>query len=406
MRVGVTIPRGRAAALLAGLTLGGCVPVGFASGPEPIEPAPVPSLPELLDAGSLHAFEPAFVSDPGAPVLDPILDSRWAHSSPIGPEVDRWVEVFSGRQGADMRIYMERMERYRPIVDSTLEARGLPRSLRYLPIIESGYLASAVSRASAVGLWQFVAPVAEVHGMQVSPLIDERRDPVLATQGALTFLEDLHGRFGSWFLALAAYNGGPSRVDRLLREHAPLAVPSDSLFSVIAPHLPRETREYVPRFLAAAQVADNPRRFGIEGPSAGEPWSWDEVEIPDAASLDVVAFAAGVAVDEIRELNPQIVRGITPRGQAVTLRIPSGRRARFEEEWARIPRDEWVTVTEHVVAAGETLSGIALQYGVRLRELEGANPEVEPRRMRPGTRLLVPLLPDVRRRVSDPQTGR
>jgi membrane-bound lytic murein transglycosylase D len=360
----------------------------------------------MLDPGDFEGLDAVAVADPGPPRLDPILDSPWARSSMLEPEVARWVDVFSSRQGADVRIWMERMERYRPLVDSALEARGLPRSLRYLPMIESGYRPSAVSRASAVGLWQFVAPVAEVHGMEVSPLIDERRDPVLATQGALTFLEDLHGRFGSWFLALAAYNGGPTRVERLLREHAPLALPSDSLFSVIAPHLPRETREYVPRFLAAAQIAENPRRFGLEGPTAGEPWAWDEVEIPDAASLDVVAFAAGVSEDEIRQLNPQIVRGITPRGQAVTLRIPQGRRERFEEAWAQIPQDEWVTVTEHVVAAGETLYDIARQYGVRLHELEGANPQVEPRRMRPGTRLLVPLLPDARRRISEPQTGR
>lgn len=392
---------GLAACAMCTLTTLGCVPVGLVGGPaEPLAP-PQPTRPYLIDARSLHDDAGAWVVPPASMALDPILHSEWVYRPEIAARVEHWTGVFAGNQGRDFAVWMERMERYRELVDSTIEARGMPRSLRYLPMIESGYRPAAVSRAAAVGLWQFIAPVAEVHGMQVSPLIDERRDPVASTQGALNFLDELHGRFGSWFLALAAYNGGPNRVARLLREHAPLAPLGDSLFAVIAPHLPRETREYVPRFLAAARIAEEPQRFGIEARPQSGSWSWDEVVIPDATTLDVVAWAAGVEEEVVRQLNPQFVRGITPRGQAVTVRIPQGRREAFEEAWAEIPEDERITATEHVVAPGETLSGIAQQYGVRVAELQGSNPDVEPRRMRPGTRLIVPLLPESRRRSRD-----
>jgi membrane-bound lytic murein transglycosylase D len=311
--------------------------------------------------------------------------------------VERWIERYTLREGAWFRDYLTRMGRYAPLVDSVLDARDLPSSLRYLPIVESGYSTHAVSRASAAGLWQFMAPVARGFGLRVDAVVDERRDPVRATPQALGFLEDLYDRFGSWYLALAAYNGGPNRVQRLLVEHAPLAPASDSLYLVIRPHLPRETQQFVPKFLAAAHIATRPDRYGVSPVDPLAPLVFDEVSVPDATTLDVVAAAAGVREDEVRDLNPQLVRGVTPRGRETRLRVPPGTGERFAENYARIPPDERVTVTEHVVAPGETLSEIALQYGIRTRELQDANPRVEARRMRPGTRLVVPLVPSRRR---------
>jgi membrane-bound lytic murein transglycosylase D len=239
-----------------------------------------------------------------------------------------------------------------------------------------------------------MAPVARGFGMQVTPLVDERRDPVRSTLAAARYLRELEEQFDSWFLALAAYNGGPYRVERLLREHAPLAEPGDSLFLVLAPHLPRETREFVPKLLAAARVAEAPERYGVSRPTEPRaPYRFDEVEVPDATSLDVVAAAAGVDEAVVRSLNPHLLRGVTPRGRATALRLPPGTAAAFTEAYARVPPDRRVTVTEHVVRRGETLSGIAMFYGIRTSTLEAANPGVRPRRMQIGQRLLVPLLP-------------
>ena len=303
------------------------------------------------------------------------------------------MDRFARREGQWFTSYLSRMGRYAPLVDSTLSAEGLPRSIRYLPIVESGYHPGAVSPASAAGLWQFMAPVARGFGMRVDAVVDERRDPVLATPAAARFLAELHDRFESWFLALAAYNGGPNRVARLLQEHAPLSPPGDSLFLVIRPHLPRETQEFVPKFLAAATLAERPERYGIAPPEETDPLAWDQVTVPDATTLDVVAEAAGVTEAEIRELNPQLVRGVTPRGRETSLRVPAGRGQEFARAYALVPPGERVTVTEHVVASGETLSEIAELYGIRTAELRAANPRVQPRRMQVGTRLVVPLVP-------------
>jgi membrane-bound lytic murein transglycosylase D len=347
----------------------------------------------VADVDRSSALLPILPPTPEVLPADPILHSPAALHPEIRGRAGRWVEYFTQRNAEGFPVWLARLQHYGPLVDSTLAARELPRSLRYLPIIESGYRPGAVSRVSAVGMWQFMAPVARSFGMTVSSLVDERRDPVKSTEGALTYLEELHRRFDSWFLALAAYNGGPYRVERLLRRHAPLAPLSDSLFVVIAPHLPRETRQFVPKFLAAATVAEAPGRFGLAVNEGAGRFDYDEVEVPDATSLDVVARAAGVTEAEVRMLNPQLVRGITPRGQATRLRVPRGRGAGFDAAYARIPPDERISVAEHVVARGESFWTIARLHGVRVAELQGANPRIDPRRLQIGTRLLVPLLP-------------
>lgn len=377
-----------AAGLVLVVLAASCAP-RVPAAPEPLAVAPVPD--STLPAQLLWSWPD--LEPPPEGEADPLLHSPWAHHPDLTEDVDSWIARYTRREGAWFRDYLARMARYAPLVDSVLEARELPHSLRYLPIVESGYSTHAVSPASAVGLWQFMASVARGRGLRVDAVVDERRDPVRATPEALGFLEYLYDRFDSWYLALAAYNGGPNRVARLLREHAPLAPPSDSLYLVIRPHLPRETQQFVPKFLAAAHIASRPDRYGVQPVEPYAPLTFDEVSVPDATTLDVVAMAAGVSEDEVRDLNPQLVRGVTPRGRETTLRVPPGTAGRFVTEYARIPPEERVTVTEHVVQSGETLSEIALQYGIRTRELQDANPRVEARRMRPGTRLVVPLVP-------------
>jgi len=360
----------------------------------PPPPGPAPLQFALLPMDTT-VVAPPFV------VLDPIVHSLAASDDALRAEVDRWRLRFEETDPESFRIYLRRMTRYAKLVDSVLIARELPSSLRYLPIVESGYVPDAVSSAAAVGMWQFMSPVARSFGMQVDGLIDERRDPIAATDAAARFLSELHDRFDSWFLALAAYNGGPSRVDRLLREHVPLSAGGDSLFMRIRPHLPRETQDFVPKFLAVAEVARAADRLGL-APDVGEsfaPLAFDEIEVPDATSLDVVAAAAGAVEAEVLSLNPQVVRGVTPRGRPTRLRIPLGTATEFSRVFPTIPPEERVSVTEYVVRSGDTMSEIAESFGIRTSELQDANPRVDARRLQIGTRLIVPVAPGTADRI-------
>jgi len=232
-------------------------------------------------------------------------------------------------------------------------------------------------------------------GIRVSPLLDERRHPLRSTEAALTFLDELHREFGSWFLALAAYKSGPGRVRRLLDRYAPLEPRSDDMFWRIRPYLPRETRDFVPKLFAAIRIAERPDAFGHARPTI-EPPRYDEVEVADATTLDVVARAAGVALEDVERMNPHVVRGLTPPGVAVPLRLPEGSGETFMRQYPEIPPEERVSFVEHRVAVGETLSHIAVRYGIRVADLEAANPGVRARYLKVGSLLPIPVAPSAR----------
>jgi len=326
--------------------------------------------------------------------FDPILASPVARRPDFRRRVSYWLGVYRSREAAWVPGYLERMSWFQDTVTAALAERVLPPSLRFLPIVESGYSPRAVSHSRAVGLWQLMPSTARGLGLTVSPLWDERRDPFKSTRAALAFLEDLHQRFGSWFLALAAYNAGPNRVERLLARRAPDAAPSDSLYWALRRYLPPETRDFVPKFFAAIELARRPARYGFEpvGAAAGR-FAFDTVEVPDATTLDVVAEAAGASEEEIERLNPEVVRGITPPGRRSPLRVPPGSAGLFRINYARIPPDRRVTFVEHRVVRGETLTHIARRYGVSLHELRAANPGVRPRRLQIGQVVTVPIAP-------------
>lgn len=386
--------RAATAALLASVSVAGCgggAPVAPSPVPEPVVSAPVPDLWEshpplaLLSEGTAGA-EP-----------DEILRAPMVRHPEVQAAVQEWVAHWTETGRRWLPGYLERMGWFSPLVDSALAVRELPPSLRYLPIVESGYSPRAVSRVSAVGLWQLMAPTARGFGMEVTPLLDERRNPLKSTDAALDFLQDLRNRFDSWFLALAAYNAGPGRVRRILRRHAPLTPGSDSLYWALRPHLPRETRDFVPKFLAAVEVARNPRLYGVEVPVSEWTFDFDRVVVPDATTLDVVARAAESDEELIARLNPEVVRGITPPGEETLLRVPRGRGWLFRRNYPKIPPSERVTFVEHRVRSGETLTHIARRYRVSVSDLTAANPGVRPRYLQIGQRLTVPIAPSVRR---------
>lgn len=325
--------------------------------------------------------------------MDPILGSIVSEDARLLERVDHWTDFWTSRGGEHFQRYLIRMARYHELVDRELTDRGLPGSLRYLPVVESGYHPGAVSRVGATGLWQIMRPTAGHLGLQASSLVDERRDPVLSTRAALDYLQEMYLQFDSWFLALAAYNAGPGRISGILDRHGPSdeSLHGDEVYLMVRAHLPAETREFVPRFLAAALLASDPESWGFELPLDPQVLAFDEVQVPDAVSLDVVARAAGVHEDEITDLNPHFLRGFTPAGRPSDVRVPLGRGDAFAEAFSLIPPEERISFMEHVVASGETPSHIARRYGVSVAELTDANGGLDPRRLQIGQTLVVPV---------------
>ncbi len=241
--------------------------------------------------------------------------------TPAG-EVDRWVVRLATTQRGEMQRYLERMARYEPLIHHALVERGLPRDLLYLALIESGFLPRATSRVGAAGIWQFMPGTARGYGLEVSAYVDERRDPVRATYAAVRHLEGLHQQFGSWHLAAAAYNAGHNRVGSLLQQLIGARGGQETFYWMIRPYLPQETQDYVPKLLAASRIARAPEQYGFEHLAPAPPLHFREVSVPGGVHLAAVAQAAGVPAEEVFELNPHLIRQLTPPGRRWPVRIP------------------------------------------------------------------------------------
>lgn len=392
----------RGSALPALLVLAtGCQPLGEGPRtPAPSGGAGVPAEAIVIERGGaghpppvtgarLRALPPPEVPVEG---IDMILHAPVSQDPHLRERMQFWIVFWTGRGREQFQRYLDRMGEYQGLVEAHLEAADFPPSLRYLPIVESGYHPSIRSRAGATGLWQLMAPTARGLGLTVDGLVDDRRDPVASTLAAVEYLEELRLRFDSWYLALSAYNAGPARVGRALSRHVPQeAISGDERYLRVRPHLPAETREFVPRLFAAAELASRPERYGFRAPDPARAVAYDEVTVPDATSLDVIATAADVEEEEVRRLNPHLVRGFTPPGEERVVRIPVGRAGEFQERFARIPPDERLSFLEHEVSSGETFTHIARRYGVSVAELQGANRGTDPRRLQIGQRLIVPV---------------
>jgi membrane-bound lytic murein transglycosylase D len=324
--------------------------------------------------------------------------------------VQYYLDFFQDRGRERMGIWLTRMPRYEAMVRERLQRQNLPGDLVYLALIESGFSNTATSRAKAVGMWQFMKRTARMYGLRVDSWVDERRDPYKATDAAAHHLADLTRRFGSLYLAAAAYNAGSGKVSRglvRLPDEESDSVNSDATFFRLydTKLLRRETKDYVPKLIAAALIAKQPRRYGFRvGPP--EPAAYDSIVVPDMTGLDVIARLADTTVAAIRELNPQYLRLATPPGTRSLVRLPLGRGEATTAAYAVLPPRQRVTFIEHFVARGETLSGIALKYRVSQTMLMAANPKLNSRRIRIGQRVVVPTggIPSTRvaRRMAEP----
>jgi membrane-bound lytic murein transglycosylase D len=317
--------------------------------------------------------------------------------------VQYYLDFFQGPARERFGAWLQRMPRYEPMIRARLARQGLPGDLLYLALIESGFSNSATSRARAVGMWQFMPSTGRQYGLRVDRWVDERRDPVKATDAAARHLDDLRERFGSLYLAAAAYNAGGGKVSKGLRrlgdgpeeDAAEEDLTSDSTFFLLydTRYLRRETKDYVPKLIAAAIIAKEPEKYGFPRPAELPPFAYDSIVVPDATGLDVVARLAGTDVAALRDLNPQFLRLITPPGSRAIVRLPVGTGERTTAAYAELPANRRVTFKEHVVRSGETLGGIGKRYGVGVTDIRAANRNIAPNRLRIGMTLIIPVSP-------------
>lgn len=331
----------------------------------------------------------AVADDAAVPTYDIDVTSYAANR-----RVLEYLEFFQVDARDRMAIWLSRLSRYEGMIRDRLRAKGLPEDLVYLTLIESGLSNSAVSRARAVGMWQFVAGTGRLYGLTVDPWVDERRDPYKATDAAVDYLSDLVQKLGSVYLAAAAYNAGEGRIQRGVRRLPGEAdsLTDDTFFQLASTRiLRRETRDYVPKLIAAALIAKQPSRYGFTDIPQLPPLTFDEIQVPDATGLDVLARLADTTTAALLELNPQFVRGVTPPGHEVTVRVPRGRGTMVAERYDTLPATARTTFVDHYVTRGQTLSDIAKQYRVSVSMIQGANPSLRPRTLHVGQRLIIPM---------------
>lgn len=350
-----------------------------------------------LDEVSRREFYHLYGSDPLGLSPASVDMARYEIPLEMNEHVERWIEFFTTGKGQErFRIYLERAGAYEEMIRQRLREADMPEDLLYLAMIESGMNPNAYSRAHAVGLWQFIKGTGRLYDLEIGYWLDERRDPFKATDAAVAHLGDLYEEFGSWYLAAAAYNAGAGRVNRGISRTGS----TDFWDLADARVLRNETRNYVPKLIAATTIARNPDRYGFGDVVPAPPLEFDVVEVPDATSFDVLAEAAGTTEDEIRRLNPQYPRRVTPPDSRAEVRVPKGQAAVFVTAYADVPPSERVTWLEHVVTRGQTLSHIASRYGVSVTAIRATNNNVNPKRLQIGQKLIIPRSGAARARVA------
>jgi membrane-bound lytic murein transglycosylase D len=293
----------------------------------------------------------------------------------------------NGRGRNTMSVGLERIGAYRPMMERILREEGVPVDLVYLAQAESAFLPRATSRAKARGLWQFISSRGKEYGLRQTWWIDERFDPEKATRAAAKHLNDLYEEFNDWYLAMAAYNAGPVRIEQALKKT------NTTTFWQLADKraLPRETINYVPTILALAIIGRSPDQYGFTvAPSA--PPEVERVGLEEATDLRVIAEALGMPVDLLREMNPHVLRWTTPPDDPeFELVVPKGYSEKFAEKVVAMPDKDRILFRYHVVKKGDTLSVIARKYGVSVPDLTQANKISVKTSLRVGQELLVPM---------------
>jgi membrane-bound lytic murein transglycosylase D len=353
----------------------------------PSTPAPIDELTDLtLPAG-----------DPRLAALAEQELMRVQHDLPltVNAAVLQYLSYFSTTKGrATVAHGLDRSGRYNEMVRRVLKEEGVPQDLMYLAQAESAFQPTAVSKAGARGLWQFMPFRGEEYDLDRTFWVDERSDPEKATRAAARHMRDLYDMFGDWYLVMAAYNAGPMNVVKgvertgyadfweLSRLHA----------------LPKQTQNYVPIIIALALVGKDPALYGVEV-APEKPAEVDVIYPKHSIDLHLVADATGADIDDLRAMNPELLRNVTPNEANFELKLPAGSGEKFQDAISQVPQDKWTSWRLHKVEAGETLSDIARHYRVTVPAIELANHLELHATVPPGFMLNIPAAPPIVRLV-------
>ena len=340
------------------------------------------------------------IADMTLPAGDPSLAARAEreliavpHDLPltVNDSVLQYLSFFTTARGrAIVSRGLDRAGRYNEMIRSVLKQEGVPQDLIYLAQAESAFQPDAVSRAGARGIWQFMPYRGEEYDLSRSYYVDDRSDPEKATRAAARHLRDLYGMFGDWYLVMAAYNSGPLSVAKAIQRTGY----ADFWELQKRRVLPKQTQNYVPIILALELVAKQPQLYGVQV-DPEKPPQFDTISLSHPIDLHLVADAANADVDDLRLLNPELLRNITPNQPGFQLKLPAGTSKNFEENIQQVPEEKWTSWRLHSTEAGETLSDIARHYRVTVPAIEAAN-HLEPHAtVPPGFLLDVPTAPPV-----------
>ena len=301
--------------------------------------------------------------------------------------VEKSIVLFAERIRERFAMWLSRSGKYLELMKEILKNKNVPEDIVFLSLIESGFNPYAYSVARAVGPWQFIASTAKRYGLVIDWWRDERRDPVKSTAAAGDYLSDLYGMFGSWNLAMAAYNAGEGKILEALKRSK-----SDDYWPLLnTRYIKSETKNYVPRFIAASTIAANPEEFGFRNIEYHQPLNYDEVMVNGPIDLEVVAKCADTTIETIKELNPELRRWCTPPGMPVyMLRIPSGTKEIFQKNLAEIPENERFSVAAYTVKKGDTIEKIAKKSGLSVKAVLALNSMERVKPLQPGTEINLP----------------
>ncbi|MFH1017765.1 MAG: LysM peptidoglycan-binding domain-containing protein [Pseudomonadota bacterium] len=306
----------------------------------------------------------------------------------INAEVEKWMEYFQGRGRKYYLLWLIRSERYIPMMQKILRENGLPEDLVYLAMIESGFKPYAYSRARASGPWQFIKGTGRLYGLRTNFWLDERRDPEKSTIAAAQHLKDLYDQFNSWYLAASAYNAGAGKISKAIRKYS-----TEDFWEMSRSknrYLRSETKNYVPKLIAAALMAKSPERYGFTNIQFENPLEYDKVQVPEPTEIARVAEALKMDPRILFDLNPELLRGITPPGMPdYELKIPKGFREKFVAVYPGIRSASAVTVARHVAKRGESLASIARKYGVNAEAVATFN-QLKGKKIKSGQQLAIP----------------
>jgi len=304
----------------------------------------------------------------------------------MNKQVEYYLDFFQHKQPKTFRLWLERSGRYLPMITRELEEAGLPKDLVYLPMIESGYSLTAYSRAKAVGPWQFIGSTARHYGLQINSYIDERRDPVRSTQAAIQYITDLYEMFGTWPLAVAGYNAGEGKIQKGINRY------KASSFWELAQHrfLSLETKRYVPKLIAAIMIAKSPEDYGFTDLQYQEPIAYDSVPVPRWTNLEAIATAADCDIDELKTLNRQLRKMVTPpEYDYYDIKVPTGKGELLSQNLPRVHVSVSTAFKSHTVRSNDTINGICKKYNLNKKTLLKAN-TLHKAKLTAGTRLRIP----------------